>query len=139
MKTVKETSYGIIPLLYKEEELFVFIVKHSNSSFWGFPKGHPDDHEVSPLETATRELKEETNLDVLEVYDMNPFTEEYEFIRGNEKVLKTVVLFAAVVSSEYKIDDKEILDAKWVSLKNLATNLTYPEAKNIANKLNEYF
>ena len=40
----------------------VLLVKH-NDGHWGFPKGHVEKDETE-LQTAIREVKEETNLDV---------------------------------------------------------------------------
>ena len=42
----------------------VLLVKH-NAGHWDFPKGHMEDGETE-IETAIREVKEETNLDVKE-------------------------------------------------------------------------
>ena len=58
-----EKSCGIV-LFYSDEFL---IIQHSNESnelkgHWDFPKGHVEDNE-SELETAVRELQEETGID----------------------------------------------------------------------------
>lgn len=139
MKEVKETSFGIIPFLHEETDPKVFIVKHANGNFWGFPKGHSDHVNESAIQTAVRELKEETSLEVLEVYDQNTFEERYTFIRKDEKVLKTVMLFLAKTTTDYQVDGVEILEAKWVLLKDLAMHLTYKEAKDIAKQLVQKF
>lgn len=42
----------------------ILLIKHVNSGHWSFPKGHVEGTETE-VETAKREIKEETAIDVL--------------------------------------------------------------------------
>lgn len=139
MKEISETSFGIIPLVFQNGRPYAFIVKKSHGNFWAFPKGHPEKGETLPIETAQRELKEETSLDVLEVYSEEPYKERYVFFKEEAKINKTVLLFVARTTTEYKIDYEEIIDAKWIPLDELDCHLTYEESKNIARQLKKRF
>ncbi len=54
MANRREHSYGIIPLKKKEGVWNVLLVQ-LHAGHWGFPKGHPNNHETT-LDTAQREL-----------------------------------------------------------------------------------
>ncbi|SYV90294.1 RNA pyrophosphohydrolase, partial [Metamycoplasma alkalescens] len=60
MKYVK--SCGAIVLNNVESKLYVLLVQHT-AGHWGFPKGHVEENETEE-ETAIREVKEETNVDI---------------------------------------------------------------------------
>ena len=57
-----EFSYGIIPFKYDSHGVKVLLIQHL-CGHWAFPKGGAELNE-HPIDTAQRELKEETNLDV---------------------------------------------------------------------------
>ncbi len=59
----KEKSCGAIVYKYLDDELYILLVRH-NVGHWSFPKGHMENYE-SEEETSLREVKEETNLDIL--------------------------------------------------------------------------
>ena len=68
---------------------------------WGFPKGHVEDGETE-VETAIREIKEETNLDV-EIDETHRYIETY---RPKEDVEKDVVFFVAKkIGGEIKVQE----------------------------------
>ena len=67
------------------------LLVEQNSGFWGFPKGHVEDGETE-VETAIREVKEETNIDVLIPNENQRYVQEYIV---KEEIFKQVVLFMA--------------------------------------------
>ena len=64
---------------------------------WSFPKGHPEEGET-PMDTAKRELLEETGLADIEVLSNFSFFEEHEFMRDGVLTLKRNTFFLALVS-----------------------------------------
>lgn len=139
METIKDKAFGIIPIIYEDGRPKTLIVKHKRDGFWGYPKGHKDHEEESDLEAATRELKEETSLEVLKVYKQEPFIENYSF-QADEKIIeKTVVFFLAQTTTKTSHCQNELLDLKWVDLEDLENMLTYEEAKVIARELKNLF
>ncbi len=102
---------------------------------WGFPKGHVDEGETEE-ETALRETKEETNLDVIIDKDKR-FMITYS---PKEEVMKDVIYFKArLKTQDIKLQETEISNYKWVLPKDVVSYLKYPEAKemwqNIQDKL----
>ena len=115
-------AYGIIPIQGKK----ILIIRHVNGGHWGFPKGRGEAGET-PLESATRELFEETGLRIVRILSPDPSIEE----RTN----KLIYFFLALVEGALSFQAEEILEGQWVSLEDLVEKLTYPEAKAVGEKL----
>ena len=130
MKIVHEHSFGIIPLKEEKGESKVLLVLHKGGKHWSFPKGRANEGE-SALQTATRELKEETNLEVESLISEHVFKEKYIFFRQGEKVIKEVSYFAARVYGPVAIQAEEIIEFRWVDILEAEALLTYKETKNI--------
>lgn len=134
---IHDVSCGILPLKFDGKNYEIFLVKNRNGNFWGFPKGHPEKEETY-LEAAKRELKEETDLDVLDWIDTEPFIENYSYAHNNELIHKTVYYYVARVSVEYVVDKQEIIDGRWTPLDQANQFLTYKESQNILRQLQEF-
>lgn len=100
---------------------------------WGFPKGHVEDGETE-VQTAVREIKEETNLDV-EIDESKRFVEHYSPEEGIEK---DVVFFVAKkVGGEVKVQEEEVKDTEWLTPREAMERLTYESSKNILRNIIE--
>ncbi|MBN1915102.1 MAG: NUDIX domain-containing protein [Parachlamydiales bacterium] len=131
---IYETSYGIVPVRKIEERWEVFLVCHAQGRYWSFPKGHSEEGE-EPLQAAKRELFEETNLSVVQVFDLSPFVEEYDFLRNQKEAHKTVFYFLASVEGTVRLQRKEILDGRWFSLTETKETITYQGSQEIFSKV----
>ena len=121
----KEISCGAVVINEKNEILLVKTVK----GYYGFPKGHMEKGETK-LETAIREVKEETNIDI-EIVDSKEFLLSYEMDNG---VFKDVVLFLAKpVTKEVKRQEKEISDIKWVYIDRVNSCFDFDDIRNLWN------
>lgn len=123
-------SFGVVPFIKQDGEWKVLVILHREGNHWGFPKGKADPNET-PLESARRELKEETGLNILELLVEKPFMEQYQFRRKREIVIKTVHYFPARVDGDLQIQEEEIRDAKWLSIQEALQQLTFKEARHI--------
>lgn len=135
MKSKTDISYGVIPIRKSEGSWEVFLINQfsriGNNSYWVFPKGHPESGET-PKQTAFRELKEETNMEVSLLVDEPMFDLKYSFIFDGIKIKKTVRFFVGVViSSEYKLQEEEVKEAGWYSLQKAAERLDYQDTKHM--------
>ena len=128
-----ETSYGIIPLQNISGEWQVLLVFHEKGH-WAFPKGHANQGEKEQG-TAERELKEETGLSIVRFLDLPPFKEHYFFHDPSDLIDKTVIYWVAEVAGEIKLQEAEIADCKWLSLKEAPQWATFPQTKNICTQL----
>ena len=89
MNPIKEDSFGVVPLKQVGDVWMVFVILHKQGRHWGFPKGKRQGEEDAKA-SAVRELKEETNLDVVRFLQEAPLVESYLFSKRGKKVLKTV-------------------------------------------------
>lgn len=94
---------------------------------WGFPKGHVEPGETE-VETAKREIKEETNLDV-EINDKYRYVEHYSPEEGIEK--DVVFFIAEKTGGEIKVQEEEVLSTEWLLPKDALERVTYDSSKRI--------
>lgn len=125
-----EASFGVIPLCRQEGKWSVFLIQHKKGRYWGFPKGHAEPNE-SQQESALRELKEETNLELVRFLQEEPIIEEYSFLLKGKRVYKRVLYFVAEVKGVVKLQKEEIQDGVWVPFPDALDTVTHPEGKAI--------
>ncbi len=136
-RTVRDESFGIVPLVFHNTVWEVFLVQHKHGGqHWGFPKGHAERNET-PQEAATRELSEETNLQVVRFLFPDPLQEQYQFTHEGQLVVKKVCYFIAEVSGEVRLQAHEISSGGWFSLPKAYEQLTHPEGKAILRQVEE--
>lgn len=122
----KEKSCGAI--IYNDN-MQVLVVKHT-AGHWDFPKGHVEGIETE-IQTALREVKEETNLDI-NIYDNYRYEVHYS---PKENVDKTVIFFLAKNTSNKLIkQDCEIQNIGWFDYKEAMDVLTYDTAKELLKR-----
>lgn len=108
----------------------ILLVRHIKSGYWSFPKGHMEEGETEE-ETARREIKEETGLDVL----LDTGFRETVTFSPKRNTKKTVVYFVGMATSHELIPQKEeISELKWQEIGQAASALTYENDKMIVNK-----
>lgn len=128
-----EKSCGAV--IYKiEDGRLLFLIEHTRSGHTSIPKGHVEADETE-LETAAREIKEETNLEV-------------EFDSGFRTVVhyptkkspdKEVVFFVAVPVTEDLIpQEKEIASLEWMPYEEAYKALDHPPHQDAIKEAYEY-
>lgn len=85
----------------------------------------------SPKEVAERELYEETGMKVIRYLPEPYLTETYQIIRAPHLVEKTVRFYFAEVTTLYTLQKEELLEGKWLPLKELLSYAAFPEEKDI--------
>ncbi len=90
---------------------------------WTLPKGTPNPHETT-AETALREVREETGL---EVRIIRPFDGiAYVFVQGRTRIHKTVHYFLMVpTGGDLERHDHEFDEVRWIGFDEAATLLTF--------------
>lgn len=125
-----EKSCGAIVYRRYHGNVEIMLVKSVNSGCWGFPKGHMEEGE-SEEQTARREIKEETGLDVLLDTGFRE-TVTYSPRRGTKK---TVVYFVGMATSHDLIpQQEEIAQLRWLEIGQAAETLSYDNDKIVASK-----
>ena len=119
---IKEKSCGCIII----NDGKVLLIK-STRGHWDFPKGHIEKNETEK-ETALREVKEETNLDVTIISERKYIN---HYITDTE-IDKTVVYFIAKkIGGEEKPQEGETIEVKWFKFKEALETLTFDNTKEI--------
>ncbi len=141
MQTIKDQSFGVIPILKKPDGSLLFCLVQHQGEHYGFPKGHPNPGE-EPVETARRELQEETGLVDVEIIPEVHFDHSYMFEKDEITYDKTVRYFLGHVSNmntEIPEDFKhEISEMKWLSHEEAREVITYETAKLLLDQVWEF-
>ena len=126
----REHSYGIVPLRRREEGGWdVLLIRHQ-AGHWAFPKGHPKEGETS-LQTAERELLEETGMRIVRWISKAPIDERYSFHHEGELIDKIVSYFPAEVEGTIIVQEDELSDACWAPLSEAPELITHLQARKI--------
>jgi bis(5'-nucleosidyl)-tetraphosphatase len=142
---IKDQSFGVIPILKEAQQIKFLLIQHQKGH-WAFPKGHPEDNETS-IETAQRELKEETGISEVKVLSEKEFEEKYIFRntyggkKGSEADLidKSVTYFIGFVENpEITIQVKEVKDYKWLSFEEALETMTFEPGKKLLIEAHDY-
>ncbi len=119
---IYEKSCGTI--IFEKEK--VLLVKH-NAGHWSFAKGHVEKDETE-FETAIRETKEETGLEV-EIISDKKFETNYS---PEEGIMKKVIFFIAKINNgTIKRQIEEIADIKWFSVEEAQNIITFDSDKEV--------
>lgn len=125
-----EKSCGAIVYRKYHGNTEILLIKHINSGHWSFPKGHVEGGETE-VETAQREIKEETGLDVI----IDPSFRETVSYFPKKDTQKVVVYFIAKAKNyDYTPQEEEIAQIRWVEIGRAHSILTYENDKTIVNR-----
>ena len=110
--------------------MFLCLQIRTSNGEYGFPKGHMEGNETE-IETALREIKEDTSLDVL----IDPTFRETVSYYPKRDTLKTVVYFIARAKNyDFIPQAEEIADIRWVDIGYASNILSYDNDKHIVSK-----
>lgn len=128
-----EKSCGAVIFTYKDGQR-LYLIEHTASGHTSIPKGHVEGEETE-VQTALREIKEETNLDV-ELDTGFRFCTHYCTRKGKEK---DVVFFVAVPKTwDLKPQEKEVKSFEWLRFEQALQTLEYPAHIEALRKADEY-
>ena len=95
------------------------------------PKGHPDGDET-PVQAATREVREETGLEAEPVEELGEI--RYTYDRKGRTVDKRVVFYLFNYLSGELTHDDEVADVRWMELDEAARVLTYSGERDMVQR-----
>ena len=121
-------SCGFVTYKRIENVNHYLIIKSLNGDV-GFPKGHMEPRE-SELETAIRELKEETGVDVKVIQGFRRQI-EYELRRVPDTIKQSVYFLGECTSNKIICQEAEVAEASFISYEDALKILTFEETKNI--------
>ena len=126
-----EKSCGIV--LFNSHEFL--LIQHPTKSngddgHWDFPKGHVEGNETE-LETAKRELIEETGIAEFRIFNGFRHRIEYNFSKDNRIVSKEVIFFLAESNIKDVKLSSEHQNFIWLNFNLAYSKLTYANAKEV--------
>lgn len=126
MRYIKSCGF----VAYKRiENVNHYLIIQSLNGDVGFPKGHMESGE-SELETAIRELKEETGVDVKVIQGFRRQI-EYELRRIPDTIKQSVYFLGQCTSDKIICQEAEVAEASFISYEDALKILTFEETKNI--------
>jgi len=132
----KICSYGIIPTTIKDGQVMFLLIK-SHLGFWTFPRGHQEENE-NEVDTAFRELIEETGISQCAIEKNISFSESYKIKIGKKRFIKVNKYFLGFVrDTKVVIDNKEVIDYRWATFEEALDLFSYENSKVILYKANQ--
>ena len=132
----EETSVGAFIYKIENGEILFLLVYSERNKEWGFPNGHVESDETE-LETAKREIKEETGITDITFVDDFRCTDTYK-IKGtlestkNRIIDKNVIYYLAVTREDFKCSyDNEIGQGKWLNCDQAIEYLKHNNQKKL--------
>ena len=101
------------------------------SGMWGFPKGHVEEGETEE-QTAVREVKEETNIDV-EVDSAKRYVMHYKTDKGKYK--EVVLFIGKKVGGYLRMQPEEIIEAGWFEYQDALKIISYGNTRDLFKKV----
>ena len=112
----------------------ILLIKHRNGGHWSFPKGHVENDETEK-QTALREIKEETGLDV----QLLDGFREVVFYKPKPNTQKEVVYFVAKSkTAKTRLQKEEISRGIWVDFDKALSLVTYENDKVLIRGAKEF-
>ncbi len=122
-----EKSCGAVVFRRGENRVQILLIKHLNGGHWAFPKGHVEPGETEE-ETAIREIREETGVDVL----VDSSYRKVVTYSPHRDVIKDVVYFVAVTDDDkFTRQEGEISRIKWVDMHSAVEHVSYENDKKV--------
>ena len=129
-----EKSCGAI-VYKKENDELKYLLAYQSNGHYSFPKGHMEENETEH-ETALREIKEETNIDV--ELDTN-FRRSISYFLESKGVMKEAVYFVATPTSfDLKNQEGEIEECCWEDYETTKIKIEYPDIVEVFEEAVKY-
>ena len=126
------TAAGGVVLRHGDRGAEVALLGRVADGSWVFPKGTPASGE-SLQETALREVREETGLDVRILRPIGPMT--YSFAASGERVHKVVHFFLMeATGGDPSLHDAEYDEVRWVGVPQARRMLTFDTYREVLDR-----
>lgn len=125
---IYEKSCGFV--VFREQyDIRTYLIIRATNGEYGFPKGHVEDSETEH-ETAIRELKEETNLQV-QIIDGFRRQIEYPFPGKPDVIKRSVYFLGRCTSGNILCQEEEVAAAMFVPIETALTLLSFESTRQI--------
>lgn len=137
-----EKSAGAVIFRKENNKIFYLLLHYPSSAkstknYWDLPKGHIEKGEKE-IDTAKREVEEETGLKDLKFIDGFEEWIRYFFRFEGKNILKFVTFYLAKTKTKDVKISEEHLGYSWLGYEKALEKLTFKNAKEILQKANEF-
>lgn len=137
-----EKSAGIV--IFKKEKgkiVYLFLrypgTRRNGNSYWDFPKGHINKGEKI-IDTAKREIREETGLADVQFVDGFKETIKYFFKFKEENILKFATFFLAEAKTKEVKISSEHIGFSWFSFEEALPKIAFKNTKDVLAKADNF-
>ena len=138
--TQQRHSYGVIPIIKDAGSYQILLInqKDSKGDYWTFPKGTPEKGE-SGQQTALRETKEETGLEIEMLDEDFSYNEEYTFESRGERIEKVVTYYIGTpLSRETTAQEAEVHECVWMTFETARAKVTFDGARAVIDAIEKH-
>ena len=114
---------------------YYLIIKATNGDV-GFPKGHMEKDETE-IQTAIRELKEETNIEIKLINGFR-YQIEYQLPKKKNTLKQAVYFLGECIIDNIICQEKEVEEAKFMTYEEAILVLTFDETKKMLKLANNF-
>jgi len=137
-----EKSAGAIIFRKKNKKIYYLLLHYPSGAkapkeYWDLPKGHIEKGE-NEIETARREVEEETGLKDIKFVEGFKEWIKYFFKFEGKNILKFVTFYLVETKTKEVKISFEHLGYKWLPYEKALEKLTFKNAKEILKKANDY-
>lgn len=130
-----EISCGAV-VFTTENNQIQYLLTQSLEGIYGFPKGHMENNETE-IQTAVREIKEETGLDVNFIREFR--YEENYLLPQKKDTMKHVIYFLAYYHNQsYQPQIEEVKEIRLVTYEQAMSLLTFESKKELLQKAHRF-
>jgi 8-oxo-dGTP pyrophosphatase MutT (NUDIX family) len=129
LRSARAVSAGGVVFRVHGGRTEIVLAHRREPPLWALPKGTPSAGE-SLEETAMRETREETGLEVVVVAPIQPI--HYFFVRGSVRFHKTVHFYLMrPTGGDLDAHDHEFDEVRWLQLEEALAVMTYPTERKV--------
>ena len=115
----------------------VFLLLQYPAGHWDFPKGNIEKGE-NEIDTARREVSEETNIDDIHIKSGFKKVVEYYYRRGPALIHKKVTYYLAEVTTTKVQISEEHLGYQWLSIDESIAKVSFEKSKKVLLDANKF-
>jgi 8-oxo-dGTP pyrophosphatase MutT (NUDIX family) len=132
LRTARATSAGGVVHRRVDGVIQVLLVHRRTPVLWALPKGTPDAGETHE-ETAIRETREETGIDVAIEASLGSI--RYFFVRGTTRFHKTVHFFLMrPIGGAMELHDEEFDEVRWASVEEALALMNHATERSVVER-----
>ena len=135
LRNARATSAGGVVYRSVDGQIQIVLCHRHEPPLWALPKGTPHAGETME-ETALRETREETGLDVIVEAPIRSVS--YVFVRGRTRFHKTVHFYLMrAVGGDVSRHDREFDEVRWVELREALELMTHATERALVEEAAE--